>query len=106
MASAWSFTTPPGATAVIQPLAALLALLALAAAQDPVQAPQLPATPVEDVEVVARAREDLARVYVNRVAAPARGRGLGRWRKICPGIANLDRAVAQPIADRLAARAG
>jgi hypothetical protein len=57
------------------------------------------------VEVIARARTDMARRFVDRVAAPARGRGLGRWLKICPGIANLDRAVAQPIVDRLAQRA-
>jgi hypothetical protein len=58
------------------------------------------------VEVIARARAERAREFVGEVAAPARGRGLGRWRKICPGIANLDRAVAQPIVDQLAAREG
>jgi hypothetical protein len=40
--------------------------------------------------------------FVNRVAAPARGRGLGRWRSVCPGVANLDREVAQAIVDRIA----
>lgn len=86
---------------MIQSLAALIALLALTGAQDP----QTPATELEDVEVTARANADMARTFVNRVAAPARGRGLGRWLKICPGIANLDRAVAQPIVDRMAERA-
>ena len=86
---------------MIQSLAALFALLALTGAQDP----QTPATELEDVEVTARANADMARTFVNRVAAPARGRGLGRWLKICPGIANLDRAVAQPIVDRMAERA-
>ncbi|MGZ9113614.1 MAG: hypothetical protein ACXW3K_03245, partial [Brevundimonas sp.] len=70
------------------------------------QDPQLPATPLEDVEVAAEARADMARTFVGRVVAPARGRGLGRWLKVCPGIANLDRAVAQPIVDRLGERAG
>lgn len=91
---------------MIQSLAALMAVLALGGAQDPVQDPPSPAVQLEDVEVVARARAERARVFVGEVAAPARGRGLGRWLKICPGIANLDRAVAQPIVDRLAARAG
>lgn len=48
----------------------------------------------------------MARTFVGRIVAPARGRGLGRWLRICPGIANLDRAVAQPIVDRMAERAG
>jgi hypothetical protein len=91
---------------MIQSLAGLLAALALAVAQDPVQDSPSPAVQLEDVEVVARARAERAREFVGEVAAPARGRGLGRWLKICPGIANLDRAVAQPIVDRLAARAG
>lgn len=91
---------------MIQSLAALLAVLALGGAQDPVQDPPSPAVEIEDVEVIARARAERARAFVGEVAAPARGRGLGRWLKICPGIANLDRAVAQPIVDRLAARAG
>ena len=55
--------------------------------------------------MTARQTADLARTFVGRVAAPARGRGLGRWRKVCPGVANLDRAIAQPIADRIAATA-
>ncbi|NJC41437.1 hypothetical protein GGQ87_001695 [Brevundimonas alba] len=91
---------------MIETIAALLAALALAGPQDPVQDPQTAPTRVEDVEVVARANVDLARAFVERVSAPARGRGLGRWLKVCHGIANLDRAVAQPIVDRMAARAG
>ncbi|MDQ7811469.1 hypothetical protein [Brevundimonas sp.] len=91
---------------MIQSLAALMAVLALGGAQDPVQDPPSPAVQLEDVEVIARARAERAREFVGEVAALARGRGLGRWPKICPGIANLDRAVAQPIVDRLAARAG
>ncbi|WP_183254537.1 hypothetical protein [Brevundimonas basaltis] len=70
------------------------------------QDPPLPTAQLEDVEVMARARAERAREFVGEVAAPARGRGLGRWLNVCPGIANLERAVAQPIVDRLAARAG
>lgn len=88
---------------MIQSLAALLAALALAGPQDPVQEPR--PTQLEDVEVTARANADMAREFVGRVAAPARGRGLGQWKRVCPGIANLDRAVAQPIVDRIAERA-
>lgn len=62
-------------------------------------------TQLEDIEVTARANVNMARTFVGRVSAPARGRGLGRWRSICPGIANLDRSIAQPIADRIAANA-
>lgn len=91
---------------MIQSLAALMAVLVLAGPQDAAQDPAAQATRLEDVEVIARARAERARAFVGEVAAPARGRGLGRWLKICPGIANLDRAVAQPIVDRLAARAG
>lgn len=90
---------------MIHSLAALLAAVALATGQDPAQDPSPPVSQLEDVEITAEARADMARVFVNRIVAPARGRGLGRWLKICPGIANLDRAVAQPIVDRLATRA-
>lgn len=90
---------------MIQSLAALLSVLALAGAQDPVQEPRPAPTPLDDVEVTARANVDRAQAFVRRVAAPARGRGLGRWKRICPGIANLDRSAAQPIVDRIADRA-
>jgi hypothetical protein len=82
--------------------------VSLAVTSGPPQTPpqtQTSTTTLEDVEVTAAARADMARNFVDRVAAPARGRGLGRWRKVCPGVANLDRAVAQPIADRIALRA-
>lgn len=90
---------------VIQSLAAVFAVFALAGAQDPVQEPDNQTVQLEDVEVIARARADMARTFVGRIVAPARGRGLGRWKKICPGVANLDRPVAQPIVDRIATRA-
>jgi len=83
-------------------LLVLAAMTALAGPQDPVQAPQSAPTQLDDVEVTARGNVDMARRFVNRVAAPARGRGLGRWRKVCPGVVNLQRAAAQPIVDRIA----
>lgn len=85
----------------ISTLVAALFLATGQSAQDPAPAVDR----LADVEVVARANTDMARSFVNRVAAPARGRGLARWREVCPGIANLTRSVAQPIADRMALRA-
>lgn len=82
---------------VVLPLAVALALAV------PQERPQDPLpTQLEDVIVTAERRADMAKVFVNRIAAPSRGAGLGRWRGVCPGIANLDRGVAQPIADRIA----
>ena len=92
-----------GLVAMIAAVAALAGTQNLA--QDPAPAPQEGPAQLEDVQVTARQTADMARTFVGRVAAPARGRGLGRWRKICPGIANLDRAIAQPIVDRIAATA-
>ena len=88
---------------MIELFTVLTAVAVLASAQDPVPAPQDAPAQLEDVQVTARQTADLARTFVGRVAAPARGRGLGRWRKVCPGVANLDRAIAQPIVDRIAA---
>lgn len=90
-------------------MAALLVGLADASPRDvgapAPQEPQSQATQLADVEVTAERVRDLARTFVGRVAAPSRGRGLARWRKVCPGIANLNRQVAQPIADQIAIRA-
>lgn len=80
----------------------LAALAALAAPQEIPPQDQAQATQLEDVEVTRRATEDMARTFVGRVAAPARRRGLGRWNRVCPAVANLDRAVAQVIVDRIA----
>ncbi|MGZ9099845.1 MAG: hypothetical protein ACXW3O_09095 [Brevundimonas sp.] len=80
----------------------LAALAALALPQQPAGQAQAPAAQLADVEITRRQTVDMARSFVGRVAAPARGRGLGRWRRICPAVANLDRAVAQVIVDRIA----
>jgi hypothetical protein len=96
---------------MIESLTVLMAVFALAGGQAAVpdtgarREPQSAPAVLEDVEVTARARVDTARVFVGRVAAPSRGRGLGRWRTICPGVANLDRAAGQAIVDRIATRA-
>ncbi len=81
-------------------LTVVAAVAALASIQDPISPP----AQLEDVEVT-RERANMARRFVGRVAAPARGRGLGRWRKVCPGVVNLERTIAQPIVDRIAATA-
>ncbi len=75
---------------------AAIALLLQAAPQDqqPVSLPEI---------VVQGDRDrDAAREFVNRLAAPPRGRGLARWRgPLCAGTVNLRASVAQPILDRL-----
>lgn len=83
-------------------LSLLTVLAALAAPQAVSGQAQTPTASLEDVEVTRRATVDMARTFVGTVAAPARGRGLGRWRRICPAVANLDRDVAQVIVDRIA----
>ncbi len=82
-------------------LSVLAALVAIVPQQVPGQVPT-PPTQLEDVEVTRRATVDMARAFVGRVGAPARGRGLGRWQRVCPAVANLDREVAQVIVDRIA----
>lgn len=55
-------------------------------------------------EVVAEGRplEETVQAFVREVAAPARNRGLARWRNgICVGVANLQNDLSQFIADRV-----
>ncbi len=82
-------------------IAAALAALALGA-QDPASAqPQAPIR-LEDVVVDARRLEEAAEDYVDLVAAPARRRGLARWREgVCVGVANLEPQLAQQLADQV-----
>lgn len=85
------------------PLLSLLAALTILAPQQvPAAEPSTPAAQLEDVEVTARARADMAREFVGRVAAPARRRGLGRWTSVCPAVVNLEPTAARDIADRIA----
>lgn len=68
------------------------------------QTPSASQAPVrlEDVMVDARRLEDSTEAYVDLVAAPARRRGLARWKDgMCVGVANLEVETAQYLADRV-----
>lgn len=55
---------------------------------------------LEDVVVDARRLEAAAEEYVDLIAAPARRRGLARWHDgVCVGVANLENALSQQLAD-------
>lgn len=95
-------------------LVAILAALLASGSPDVVSvqtpAPQIQATvpPVEgptdldDITVTGRRLEDVTQEFVREVGAPARGRGLARWRNgVCVGVANLQGEAAQYIADRV-----
>jgi len=75
----------------------------------PQQQDQQP-TVLPEVVVQGDRDRDAARDFVGRIAAPAAGRGLARWRgPVCAGTVNLRADVAQPILDRVgetAARLG
>ena len=63
-------------------------------AQDPVR--------LEDVVVDARRLDETTEAYVDEVAAPARRRGLARWKEgMCVGVANLEAETAQYLVDRV-----
>ncbi len=95
-------------------LASLLAALLISGAPDalsnqtpvPQVSPTGPSadqpTDLGDVTIEGRRLQDATRDFVNEVGAPARGRGLARWRDgVCVGVANLQPEVAQYIADRV-----
>jgi len=87
----------------------LYALLAAALLASPQAAPAAQTPPVsqdpvrlEDVVVDAQRLEDTTEAYVDEVAAPARRRGLARWKDgMCVGVVNLERETAQYLADRV-----
>jgi hypothetical protein len=59
-------------------------------------------TDLEDITVTGRRLDEATQQFVREVGAPARGRGLARWRDgICVGVANLQSDSAQYIADRV-----
>ncbi len=87
----------------------LYALMAAALLASPQSAPAAQTPPVsqdpvrlEDVVVDAQRLEDTTEAYVDQVAAPARRRGLARWKDgMCVGVVNLERETAQYLADRV-----
>lgn len=87
--------------------AALASLMMLTSGQDIVSVqdpsvPQPPAVDLEDIVVEGRPLEDLTQTFVREVAAPARNRGMARWRDgLCVGVANLQPDMAQYITDRV-----
>ena len=86
---------------------ALASLIVLTSGQDMVSAqdplvPQPPAVDLEDIVVEGRPLEALTQTFVREVAAPARNRGMARWRDgLCVGVANLQPEMAQYITDRV-----
>ena len=87
----------------------LYALLAAALLASPQAAPAAQTPPasqdpvrLEDVVVDAQRLEDTTEAYVDEVAAPARRRGLARWKDgMCVGVVNLEHDAAQYLADRV-----
>lgn len=86
----------------------LVSVLALALGLSSPQTPPAPppqhpeVTRLEDVVVDARQLEEMARDFIEDVAAPNRRRGLARWNTpLCIGVANLRRDAAQAIIDRI-----
>ena len=72
------------------------ATLTQAAPQDP------PPVALEDVVVEARRLEALTREFVDEVSAPARRRGLARWRSgLCIGVSGIRQDIAQSLADHV-----
>ncbi len=87
----------------------LYALMAVALLASPQSAPTAQTPPVaqdpvrlEDVIVDTRRLEDTTEDYVDAIAAPARRRGLARWKDgMCVGVVNLEAETAQYLADRV-----
>ncbi|MGA0545874.1 hypothetical protein ACO2Q1_11410 [Brevundimonas sp. VNH65] len=90
-------------------LASLLTALALQVAPAASAPPPTPAAQSEqeavdlgEVTVEGRRLEDMTRDFVREIAAPARNRGIARWRDgVCVGVANLQNDLAQYIVDRV-----
>lgn len=89
-------------------MSALLGLFSTLVLAPPQQ--EQPPAMLPEVVVQGDRVRDAARDFVDRITAPATGRGLARWRgPVCAGTVNLRADVAQPILDRLgetAARLG
>ena len=73
------------------------------AAGAPERGPQdVPTVTLDEVVVTGNRLEEIARQYVESLAAPARRRGLARWEgEVCIGTVNFRPAVAHFIIDRV-----
>ena len=82
-----------------------LALLLQLPAQDPAaQLTQNDPAQLSEVVVVGGIREELAREFINQVAAPPRGATVARWNdEICVGVVNLRTETARYLIDRVSA---
>jgi hypothetical protein len=70
----------------------------------PRQTKETPPTALGDVVVDGRPLGERVREFVGEVAAPARRRGIARWRsRICFGVVNLRQAQARRLIDRVSA---
>jgi len=72
-------------------------------------APQDESTTLSTIEVEGQRRTayDAARAFTNEILVTPPRRGIARWRTtdpICPGVVNMQRDVAQALADRIADR--
>lgn len=82
--------------------------LAAAAAQEPPNPvdPAQPATRVDDVIVTNRPLEEAVEEFVEALSAPARLRGLARWRsEMCIGVVNFRPDAARQIIDQMSGAA-
>lgn len=88
-------------------LAAAIASLLLSSVSQQAQTPPVqdaagPVVDLGDIVVDGRSVEQLTSQFVREVAAPARNRGLARWRDgVCVGVVNLKVETAQYIVDRV-----
>ncbi len=83
----------------------IAALAGAAVAQVPPAEPapqEPPATQLEDILVAPDGLEELAREFVDSLAAPARGRGLARWEdEVCLGVVNFRTQAAHQLIDHI-----
>ena len=94
----------PGQTAVPPPVASQTA--AQSTAQTTAQTDPSGPTSLEDVVVTGRPLMEMINQFVEQVSAPARNRGLARWRGgVCVSVVNLRPTTARYMVDRISARA-
>lgn len=98
---------------MLVPVLSIALMLAGAQAASPAAgvqaAPQDESTTLSTIEVEGQRRTayDAARAFTNEILVTPPRRGIARWRTtdpICPGVVNMQRDVAQALADRIADR--